>query len=459
VDNISRGRRHAAWAAGVRREAARGRLMPATSLPGSREVSGGEPGSGDGRPAPQPPASPAGDGDGWLGWYSRRLLDSLSTGVIGLDRHHRIVLLTPKAAELVGVGADVVGRRLDQVVRKAAQRRQFPGIEMLVQIARDTMATSRPSSGHEFSYGPDRGRGALSVECSPVHGEDGRLRGAALFLRDVTERRQAEAEMRQVHQMAAIGYLAASIAHEIRNPLSAIKAAAQYLQHECEDNPLIAQFASIIDDESNRLTRIITDFLIYARPQPPSRVPIGLPELLGRCLRLLEPELAKVGVDVDIRYSRRLPPLLVDRDQMQQVLVNVLNNAVQAMEGGGMVRIRARLRRARQEGGDSTVEITIEDEGAGIPPKDLEHIFTPFFTTKTKGSGLGLPICQRIVESHGGTIAVENSRRGGARCRIELPLHPGAESPSAPEAARPASRLELLAAREPWSRGQEDDSP
>lgn len=419
------------------------------------------PGDSESSPGAASPAAAAAAAQARPERYSRLLLDSLSTGVVGLDTQGRIVLWTPRAGELLGASGDVIGRRFDQLIRRSAQRRQFPGVEMLIQIARDTMANGRPSSGHEFSYGPDRGRGALSVECSPVHDEDGNLWGAALFLRDVTERRQAEAEMRQVHQMAAIGYLAACIAHEIRNPLSAIKAAAQYLQRECEDSPLIAQFASIIDDESNRLTRMVTDFLIYARPQPPSRTPVSLPDLIGSCLRLLEPELARVGVDVDIRCPRRLPPIPVDRDQMQQVLVNVLHNALQAMEEGGTIRIRARLRR---RSGDSavapTVEIIIEDEGPGIPPKDLEHIFTPFFTTKTKGSGLGLPICQRIVGSHGGTITVENARGAGARCRIELPLHPAADAPYAPDPPRPASQLDLLAAHQPWpSPGQEDDSP
>jgi PAS domain S-box-containing protein len=379
------------------------------------------------------------------------MLDSLNAGVIGLDTQGRITLWTPRASELLGVDGEVLGRRLEHVFGRSVIRRQFPGVDMLIQIARDTMTSGQGSTGHEFSYGPDRGGGALGVECSPVRSDDGTLRGAALFLRDVTERREAETEMRQVHQLAAIGYLAASIAHEIRNPLSAIKAAAQYLQRECEDNPLIAQFASIIDDESNRLTRIVTDFLIYARPQPPSRVAVGLPDLIGRCLRLLEPELARVGVDVDIRYSRGLPAISVDRDQMQQVLVNVLNNALQAMEGGGKLRVRARLRRRRKDDGiGPTIEITVEDEGPGIPPKDLEHIFTPFFTTKTKGSGLGLPICQRIVEAHGGTISVENTRRAGARCRIELPLNPPAEAPPASEPPRPASRLDLIAAQQPW---------
>lgn len=414
------------------------------------------------RPEARPAASEAASGasEERLAQYSRWILDSLHAGVIGLDASGRITLWTPRAGELLGVDGDVAGRPFDHVIRRSVSRRQFPGADMLIQIARDTMTSGLPSTGHEFSYGPDRGGGALGVECSPVRGDDHSLCGAALFLRDVTERREAEAEVRQVHQLAAIGYLAASIAHEIRNPLSAIKAAAQYLQRECEDNPLIAQFASIIDDESNRLTRIVTDFLIYARPQPPSRVTVDLPDLIGRCLRLLEPELARVGVDVDIRYPRNLPPISVDGDQMQQVLINVLNNALQAMESGGTLRIRARLRRrSKQDGGAPTVEITVEDEGPGIPPKDLEHIFTPFFTTKTKGSGLGLPICQRIVESHGGTITVENARRAGARCRIEVPLHPVADAPPAPEPPRPASQLDLLAAHQPWhTRGQEDNA-
>lgn len=408
------------------------------------------------------PAGAAAETQAQLERYGRWLLDSLSTGVVGLDTQGRILLWTRRAGELLGVNGNVIGRRFDQLIRRSVRRRQFPGVEMLIQIARDTMANGHPSSGHEFSYGPDRERGALSVECSPVRDEDGNLWGAALFLRDVTQRRQAEAEMRQVHQMAATGYLAACIAHEIRNPLSAIKAAAQYLQHECEDNPLIAQFASIIDDESNRLTRIVTDFLIYARPQPPSRAPIALPDLIGRCLRLLEPELARVGIDVDIRYPRRLPPVPVDRDQMQQVLVNLLHNALQAMEGGGTIRIRARLRRRSKDSGIApAVEITVEDEGPGIPPKDLEHIFTPFFTTKTKGSGLGLPICQRIVESHGGTITCENAPGAGARCRIEVPVRPAGDARhDDADPPWPVSQLDLVAAHQPrLSPGQEDRLP
>ncbi|KAF0242104.1 MAG: multi-sensor signal transduction histidine [Planctomycetota bacterium] len=234
------------------------------------------------------------------------------------------------------------------------------------------------------------------------------------------EIRDAQAQIVRAESLAAIGRLSAAIAHEVRNPLSGISAAAQALLKSAGQSGALAadlQLLRIIDRESKRLNRIITDFLQFARPRTPAPRRVAVPALVDSTLSLLEQEMGG-RFKVEREFSADLPPAHVDGDQLKQVLINLILNSIQAMPSGGTLTMRAR--RAELPSG-SAAEICIQDTGPGIPPGDLPRVFEPFFSTKKEGTGLGLAIAHQIVQAHGGSISAHGSPAGGALFRVLLP--------------------------------------
>jgi two-component system sensor histidine kinase HydH len=265
----------------------------------------------------------------------------------------------------------------------------------------------------------------------------------------VIENSQLIERMKERDRLAALGEMAAGLAHEIRNPLGAIKGAAQYLNPaypRADDGELM----QVIIEEVNRLNGVVTEFLDYSRPLKPALLPVDINDILQRTVKLLESQGLPRGVQVKLSLEPQLGPALGDAEQLKQVFLNLALNAVQAMPKGGTLTIRsnllpsafrfARVGRSTPTEGDGassladgegrTLEVRFHDTGGGIPDDAREHIFIPFFTTKAKGTGLGLAICQRIVRAHGGSIAVESRPGFGTEFVVRL-----AGAPSAAERA------------------------
>ncbi len=229
------------------------------------------------------------------------------------------------------------------------------------------------------------------------------------------ELRESGEQLRRAERLSALGEIAAGLAHEIRNPLAGMKGALEIVAGRVRAGTPEAEFSGIAAREAQRLEGLVQEFLDYARPRPPRLRPGELPQVLRRVAGLLGPEAERAGVAlaVDADASPAGPPL--DPEQFQQVLVNVVLNAIQASPRGGRVVVRCRPGAA----GHTVIEVT--DEGPGIPPGTRARLFEPFFTTKERGSGLGLAISQRIVAAHGGAIAIEPGAGGGTRVDITLP--------------------------------------
>ena len=228
--------------------------------------------------------------------------------------------------------------------------------------------------------------------------------------------REAEAAVRRSDRLAALGQLSAGLAHEIRNPLSTIKTSAEMLRKSVYADTAVAhEMAGYISSEVDRTNALVTRFLDFARPLALHREKTELASVIDQAVAEVEKHAPPFDVTIYKNYSPDIPPFTLDKQLMERVLYNLLVNAAEASPPEGSVTVKTRPL------GD-TVEIAVIDRGAGIDPKDLETIFNPFFTTKSNGVGLGLAIVSKIVDEHGGTIAVESESGGGSVFRIFLPF-------------------------------------
>jgi len=215
-------------------------------------------------------------------------------------------------------------------------------------------------------------------------------------------------------QLAAVGELAASIAHEVRNPLAGMKGALEVLRTELEVKPSNIEIVDELLTQIARLEHLVRDLLTYARPRALCRQPFDVNEVLDRLLRQHKEVADASGITVHRIYGPGTGRLVADPLQMEQVFLNLIYNAVQAMETGGTLTVSTRA----EHGG---LVISFEDTGKGIPPDDLDRVFQPFFTTKHRGSGLGLPIVSKILEAHGGTISVTSAVGRGTVATVSVP--------------------------------------
>ncbi len=223
---------------------------------------------------------------------------------------------------------------------------------------------------------------------------------------------EIEEQLRRADRLSALGELSAGMAHEIRNPLGAIRGTAEILQDGIDPSDRRYEFTRILIKEVDRLNRVVQDFLKFARPAPVQRESFDVVPVLRDVLKLTAPQLAKAGVET--RLEGEAPALAGDREQLKQAFLNLVLNAQQAMPGGGTLSIEVAA-------GNGSVRIVFADTGIGIGPADLEKIFNPFFTTRRDGTGLGLAITHRIIQNHGGRIEVSSTRGKGTRFTIVMP--------------------------------------
>lgn len=227
---------------------------------------------------------------------------------------------------------------------------------------------------------------------------------------------EAEAAVRRTERLAALGQLSAGLAHELRNPLGTIRASAEMLRTTLPaENEIAAELAGFIATEVDRTNSLVTRFLEFARPLEPRPEMADLGETIDRAITDLERHSPRFGVSVHRNYSPEMHPFPFDAQLMERVFYNLLLNAAQATPAGGAITVKTRSV-------DGAIEVSVIDRGAGIPAKDLENIFNPFFTTKKNGVGLGLAIVSKIVDLHGGKMAVESAPGKGSTFRVFLPV-------------------------------------
>jgi two-component system nitrogen regulation sensor histidine kinase GlnL len=265
----------------------------------------------------------------------------------------------------------------------------------------------------------------ISATCGPMHDRAGNVRGAVLVLHDLTLERTLDDTTRRAERLSALGGVVAGLAHEIRNPLGGIKGAARLLEQELTD-PDHRRCTEIIVREVDRLDGLVTQLNGLREPRPVRRAPVNVHRLLRDVLGLQQrsPEWGRVSLHTS--FDPSLPPVLGDADQLTQVFLNLVRNALEAMRGGGELHVTTRVEMGMQlrlsEGTLQLGSISIGDTGPGVSPETEAQLFAPFFSTKARGSGLGLAVCHRIVSEHAGTIGYERRMGGGALFRVTLPL-------------------------------------
>jgi len=237
------------------------------------------------------------------------------------------------------------------------------------------------------------------------------------------ELRRAQETLVQSAKLAAIGELAASVAHEINNPLTVILGNSGLLLQQLPSDSPAYRKVDAIEAEATRAGRIVRDLLNFARRREPKRESVGLHELLDRAIELLSPKLASGHVEVERVFDQSIPPIAGDRDQLTQVFLNLMTNAADAMGKGGRLVLQTGIDHG--EDGQRMISVSVSDTGQGIPPEHLARIFEPFYTTKAEGhgTGLGLSVSLGIVQAHGGAIDMESKPGHGTTARVKLPVH------------------------------------
>jgi PAS domain S-box-containing protein len=251
-----------------------------------------------------------------------------------------------------------------------------------------------------------------SVTRSPLRDAHGQVVGSTAILKDITEQRRTEAELARSRTLAAVGEMSAKIAHEIKNPLAGIYAAVQVLSRELPPSHPHREIFDEIGEEVRRVDQTVIDMLRFSRPVPPKLAPHSLRAIVRDVvdpLRRVFPQVA-----LELRVPDELV-LSIDERMLSQVIENLVSNALQAVEGKGTrVIVESRVEA-------DAVVLEVRDDGPGVPPALREEIFEPFVTTKTRGTGLGLPIARKNVAAHDGLLTLESAPEGGALFRVQLP--------------------------------------
>jgi two-component system sensor histidine kinase PilS (NtrC family) len=337
-----------------------------------------------------------------------RIVESIRSGVVTTDLQGRIYTFNAAAEEITGYDeADVSGQDASIF---------FGEIKALIDNSMETGGVGEASPRFEANcLTADGLRLRLGFSISPLFSETGETTGTVITFQDLTHIRALEETSRRQDRLAAIGRMAASIAHEIRNPLAAMRGSIQMLRADMEGESSQTELMEIILRESDRLNRIISDFLSYARPRSMIQSQVDVGELLRQTFTLLRHS-AEIREKQIIEEALPVEPALVsaDSEQLQQVFWNLARNALQAMPAGGTLRAEV------QRHSHHRVRIAFSDTGRGMSPEQVEHLFEPFSST-TGGTGLGLSIVYQIIRDHGGTINVRSREGQGTTITIELP--------------------------------------
>ena len=337
---------------------------------------------------------------------SDSLVEHMPMGIVAVDSDERVMVFNDTAEKLLGrTSTEVIGKPSSEILPPAC-------MDMLRELGKE-----RPIVEKELVCAVGEGRTVpLEVIAAVLRDDEGALIGRIALVRDLSELQHLRSEVERSRRLAAVGSLAAGVAHEIRNPLSSLKGFATYFRQRYGGVPDDVKIADIMIQEVDRLNRVISELLEFSRPMELKRTKADLAGLVRHTLGTIEGQLRDKGITVKEDMSPGLPEAAVDPDRMTQVFLNLFLNAMAAMDREGILSVGV----ARQDG--RTLRVSVSDTGTGIRKEDLGRVFDPYFTTKSSGTGLGLAIVHRIVEAHGGEIRLESEPGKGTTFTILFPI-------------------------------------
>ncbi len=339
---------------------------------------------------------------------SQSTLECLQSGVIAIDKDFKIMIFNPAAEGLFEERAsDVLGQDVSKVFPQRLGRRSLV----------ETLLSGEAVTNYQVSVEINGTTKSLLTNTALVRDKRGQVVGAVAVFMDVTELRYYEEKVKVQEKLAVVGQMAAGMAHELRNPLTAVRGFIQLTKEKMQGDEKSREHFELIMQEIDRTNKIINDFLILAKPKPPKLSIQPFNELLKSLLPLFESQCLMYNIQIRKSLAPSLPPVVVDADQIKQVILNLVQNAIQAMShAGGELSLATRY-----EAAEGMLVMAVTDTGVGISPADLNKLGTPFYTTKDHGTGLGLSVSYRIAEAHRGNIKVQSKQGEGSTFEICLP--------------------------------------
>jgi signal transduction histidine kinase len=355
--------------------------------------------------------------------FLRGLLAGIRCGVLAIDRRGDLVVINNHGCEILGFDQSPrAGTPVDVALA------DHPN---LVRVLADAFTLANLPSRAELDLGPRRREGTrIGFTVSHVPGDDGECAGAAVFFKDLTRIERSEEQERLKDRLAALGEMAARLAHEVRNPLASIEVTCGLLRRRLSNDEAGRDLIDKITEEVRRLNGTVTSSLEFVKPVASSFKAGELIPILDQSILVAQRHLGAEGLTIRVKRRCEIPPFRMDPDQLRQVFQNLLINAAEATGESGAVEID--IERVPAPAGasdqdpwsecDELVVVRVSDDGPGIPHETKERIFHPFFTTKRQGSGVGLSTVKKIVDNHGGLVDVDRGALGGARFTVRLPM-------------------------------------
>lgn len=351
--------------------------------------------------------------------YYATVIDSVGDGVIVVDCDGAITLYNPAAEEITGFSRRHALGAMFQTL--------FSQEKTLVEMVAKTIRTGISIADHENVVVRNIGKVTpVAATCYPLMLANGENIGAILTLKDITYIRELEATIRQADRLSTMGTLAAGLAHEVKNPLGGIKGAAQLLERELTEGSDLLEYTRVMIRETERIDHIIRELLELASPRGMKLTPVNLHKVLSDILLLQKQAVAERDISFVTHFDPSIPDIMADGEMLTRLFLNLICNAIDALAESGRLTVTSRVlsdyRMAKNERQSRMVAVEVCDDGPGIHPDDLENIWTPFFSSKSTGTGLGLTICHKIVAEHRGMIKVESDPGHGTKFTVLLPL-------------------------------------
>jgi two-component system, NtrC family, sensor kinase len=344
---------------------------------------------------------------------AQNILESVPNGILAIDEHKMLWLINRKAEEIMKLKRrKVLEKKISDILSGKIRTMLYDTIDHHITHQYEEVESQR-RDGQNKIYG---------ATSSAMYGPQGNFTGAIMTIQDLTESKKTESMLRRTENLSSLGQMSASIAHEIRNPLASINFNVQLLSKKIKADPFVQPILTDTLEGIDRIKMVMKRTLDYTKVLNTSLAAGQIESVLADAISLVLPELRNHNIEITKGIVGPIPAILFDSHQIQQVFVNLLLNAVEAMPRGGVITITGKMEENIYSNENDYFLITIRDNGVGIPSENIKRIFDPFFTTKKEGTGLGLSIVHKILGQHGATIDVKGRENRGTNFYVRFPV-------------------------------------